>query len=245
MKFSFSKCILIVFILLAAGTISPGTVFGAGSASTVRVLCYGDSNTYGYDPDPSNDRYAYSERWTGILQNRLGVNYQILEEGKNGRATGYSPDGRSPAPEEGPEDLVARLDRHQPVDILVIMLGTNDCVPGMGLRAEDVAAGMETLVSAVEAWSDQTGTVRPEIVITVPPAANKNILRASYAAQDAEDFYNKTRKIGELYQDIADRHNCLFADARSAEVSELDNTHLTKEGHKQVAELLLGILLSN
>ena len=245
MKITFSKFILLALVLLTAGAAFPGTVYGAETAETVRILCYGDSNTYGYDPDPTNDRYAYSERWTGILQNRLGVNYQILEEGKNGRATGYFPDGRTAAPEEGPEDLAAHLEKHQPVDILVIMLGTNDCAPGRGLRAEDVAAGLETLVIAAEKWADQNGAVRPEIVIAVPPAANENILHASHAAQDLKDFYNKTREIGELYQDIAVRHNCLFADARSAEVSEVDCTHLTKEGHKQVAELLLNILLSN
>lgn len=242
MKFLFFKIILTALLCLTIAAAFPAPASCAEAVRAVRILCYGDSNTYGYDPDPANDRYPVSRRWTGILQDRLGVNFQIIEEGKNGRATGYFPDGRTAAPQEGPEDLTARLEKHQPVDILVIMLGTNDCAPGRGLQAEDIAAGMEALVIAAETWADQNETARPEIVIAAPPATNENILRVSYATQDAEDMYYKTRAIGELYKDIAERHGCLFADARDAEVSGLDCTHLTETGHRQIADLLLDLL---
>ena len=210
----------------------------------VRVMCYGDSNTYGFDPDPHADRYPESVRWTGVLQEQLGDGWQIIEEGKNGRTTGYQPDSLFMVNEEGPEDLVSRLEAHQPVDVLIIMLGTNDCIPSYGLSAEEVAAGMEELILAAEAWAEQNGTACPSILLVAPPVMDDSILHTSAGSQEAADYIRKVRKIGDLYRQLAEKHGCLFADARDGiELSSLDFLHLTEKGHAQLAALLKQTLL--
>ena len=211
----------------------------AGPEQPVRVVCYGDSNTYGFDPDPYADRYPESVRWTCVLQEQLGNGWQIIEEGKNGRATGYRMDSVFMVNEEGPEDLVSRLEAHQPVDMLILMLGTNDCLPSYGLSAEEVAAGMEALILAVKAWAGQNGTVCPTILLVAPPVMDDSILQTSAGSQETAEYIRKVRELGDLYRQLAEKHACLFADARDGiELSSLDHLHLTEKGHAQLAALL-------
>ena len=205
----------------------------------VRILCYGDSNTYGFDPDPNEDRYPENVRWTGVLQEKLGENYQIIEEGRNGRTAGYRLDATPMYPEEGPEDLTARLENHQPVDILVIMLGTNDCLPALGLSAEDITDGIDVLIRAAEDWADQNGTARPSFVIIAPPVMDDDILDTPYATPKTEEYIRKARALPALYSQLAEAHGGIFVDAcDSIELSPLDQVHLTEKGHAQLAELL-------
>ena len=208
----------------------------------VRIMCYGDSNTYGYDPDPGNDRYPASERWTGILQERLGGSCEIIEEGKNGRKTGYPDSITAAASEEGPQDLEARLEKNRPVDILVIMLGTNDCIPSAGLSAEEIAEGMEALVSAAEDQADEDGIPRPSVILVVPAAFNDELMER-YPSQDIKEMIEKSHRIGDLYKEIAAKHNCLFVDGRDCvETSSLDGSHLTANGHRQLAGILYDVI---
>lgn len=113
----------------------------------ISVLCYGDSNTYGYDPY-TGGRYPREKRWTTLLGELLGGRYEVIPEGLNGRTTAY--DRAGAAWKNGASSLVACLGTHKPVDYAVIMLGTNDCNEELGLTAEDIAAGMETLVRMIE-----------------------------------------------------------------------------------------------
>ena len=89
-----------------------------------RILCFGDSNTYGYRPD-TGERYPEDIRWTGILKNRLrerGI--EIIEEGLVGRTTVFEDSLRMGR--RGIDYLVPLLESHAPIDKLVLMLGTND-----------------------------------------------------------------------------------------------------------------------
>ena len=260
----------------------------------VRILCYGDSNTYGYDPDPYADRYPENVRWTGILQEQLGENFQIIEEGKNGRATGYQPgqgtivpeelpgsgqktntpeelsgSGQKtntpeelsgsfqensfrdntadvvfiPASQEGPQDLRARLEMNRPVDILVIMLGSNDCRPSYGLTAEEVASGMDALVNTAENWAGHYTASTMSIVIVAPPVIDDEILSTSGGSQELLEYTQKARALGDLYRQVAESHNCVFVDARDGiEISILDHLHLTERGHAQLAQLMADVL---
>ena len=208
-------------------------------------MCYGDSNTYGFDPAPYADRYPESVRWTCLLQEQLGDSWQIIEEGKNGRATGYRTDSVFMVDEEGPEDLVSRLEALQPVDFLILMLGTNDCLPAYGLGAEEVAAGMETLILSAETWADQNGIACPSILLVAPPVMDDSILNTSAGSQEAADYIRKVRKLSDLYSQLAEEHECIFADARDGiELSSLDHLYLTEKGHAQLAALLKQTLSS-
>lgn len=96
------------------------------------ILCYGDSNTWGFEPVTRN-RYGRTERWTGILRQELGLDYDVIEEGLNGRTTVW--DDPIEGHKNGKEQIIPILKSHQPLDLVTIMLGTNDLKRRFGLGA--------------------------------------------------------------------------------------------------------------
>ncbi|MBC7812535.1 MAG: hydrolase, partial [Burkholderiales bacterium] len=111
------------------------------------IVCFGDSNTWGYDP-VSKGRFARDKRWTGVLRQTLGEGYLIIEEGLNGRTTvwddpiGYFKNGR--------DYLIPCLDTHCPFDLITIMLGTNDLKKRFSVSAYDIADSAGMLVDIVQ-----------------------------------------------------------------------------------------------
>lgn len=204
---------------------------------TTNILCYGDSNTYGYNPNPYSYRYPYDKRWTSILQSKLGPDYVVSPEGLNGRTTAYDRPG---APwKNGKSGLIYSLVTHKPLDIVVLMLGTNDCLADLGLTADDIAAGMESLVEIVEKMTPETQTYVPEIIIVAPGAIRADFRGRPFEAELDDGSVRKAREIAPLYEKIAKKHGCRFIDAtESAEVSEFDSMHLSEKGHMKLAELI-------
>ena len=128
------------------------------------ILCFGDSNTHGYNSS-NNGRFTEDERWTCLLSKYLGENYSIKEEGLSGRTTVF-PD---PLFEglDGLSYISPCLMTHEPVDLLIIMLGTNDTKERFGATASNIAKGLERLtkkaISTTEAWRD-----KPNILLIAP-----------------------------------------------------------------------------
>ena len=106
------------------------------------VLCYGDSNTWGYDP-ATRTRYPPHVRWTGVLATRLGAEYRVVEEGLNGRTTRWD-DPIEPG-RNGLTYLRPCIESHQPLDVIIIMLGTNDLKRRFDLSASDIAQSAAAL----------------------------------------------------------------------------------------------------
>lgn len=206
----------------------------------ISVLCYGDSNTYGYDPDTSG-RYPRDKRWTTRLGKLLGEAFEVIPEGLNGRTTAYDRPGA--AWKNGAGSFTACLGTHKPLDYVVIMLGTNDCNEELGLSAEDIADGMETLVNICEEKSPELQGYVPQIIVTAPAPIAGDYKSSPFAGELTANSVQKSRDIAALYREIAGRHGCLFADAAGrAEVSSYDCEHLTENGHRQLAELLCGVI---
>ena len=206
----------------------------------ISVLCYGDSNTYGYDPD-TGGRYPYEKRWTTLLGEMLGDRYEVIAEGLNGRTTAYDRPGA--AWKNGASSFTACLGTHKPVDYLVIMLGTNDCNAALGLSAQDIACGMETLVRLAEEKSPELQGYIPEIIVTAPAAIREDYENSPFAGELSPVSVASSKMLGPLYADIAGRHGCLFADAtEGVEVSSADCEHLTEKGHIQMAERMYRVI---
>ena len=206
----------------------------------IAVLCYGDSNTYGYDPRTDGERYPLRVCWTTLLAEKLGGDYRIISEGLSGRTTAYD---RVDAPwKNGHPYLTPCLATHKPIDYLTIMLGTNDCNVEMGLSAEEIAAGMEKLVTTAKAVTREEQGYVPRIVVIVPAAIRPEIEGTTFDYQLDETSVQKSRDIGPLYRAIAEKHGCLFLDASMVETSTIDCEHLTEQGHAQLAELLFALL---
>lgn len=212
------------------------------SHDKISVLCYGDSNTYGYDPH-TGGRYPYSMRWTTLLGEMLGDRYEVISEGLNGRTTAHDRPGA--AWKNGMSSFIACLGTHKPVDYVIIMLGTNDCNEELGLSAEDIAGGMEALVRTVEEETPALQGYVPEIIVACPAAIRGDLERSPFADQLTLASVRKSNDIAPLYREIAERHGARFADASAGIEVSSDCEHLTEEGHRQIAELFFRTITGN
>lgn len=201
----------------------------------VNILCYGDSNTYGYTPDWKS-RYPRDVRWPGALQALLGADFYVVEDGLIGRTTAF-PDanryGRSAM-----DFLPVAIESHSPLDYLVLMLGTNDCKTEKTRSSEDAAAGMDRLVLLTIGMLP----MYTKLVLVTPPP-----LRAPVLERDP-DFDAQSIAVSEglagQHRMIAQAYGCLYLNAGTVTcTSDEDGEHLDAQGHaalaKAVAELIL------
>jgi len=200
------------------------------------VLCYGDSNTHGADP-AGGDRFPRSVRWPGLLAGLLDGTARVIEEGLNGRTTlredPYSP-GRN-----GLAYLVPCLDSHAPVDVLVIMLGTNDLKVTFGLAASDIAAGAATLVDAALLSQSGPSGGAPKVLLVAPPA-----LGATSEVMELWGFdgaHERNIALPRLYRAAALNAGVAFLDASAIVTADpTDGVHLSREGHRALAHAMAG-----
>ena len=135
------------------------------------VLCFGDSNTWGYDP-LTRERFDRDTRWPGVLRNELGEGYLVLEEGLNGRTTVWD-DPIDGTHKNGSRYLLPCLESHAPLDLVVIMLGTNDLKRRFGVPAEDIARGAARLVGIVRQSMCGPRGDAPQVLLVAPPPTTK------------------------------------------------------------------------
>ena len=209
------------------------------SHDRISVLCYGDSNTYGYDPY-TGGRYPYEKRWTTLLGELLGERYEVIPEGLNGRTTAYDRPGA--AWKNGMSSFTACLGTHKPVDFVIIMLGTNDCNAELGLSAEEIAYGMETLVKTVGQEAPALQGYVPEIIVTAPAAIQGDIEQSPFADKLTSGSVQTSVALGPLYREIAEMYGVKFADATDGIEVSPDCEHLTEEGHRQIARLFYDVI---
>ncbi len=135
------------------------------------IVCLGDSNTHGYYAR-TNGRFDENERWTCLLEKKLGEDYLVIEEGLSGRTTCFS----DPIHEalSGLDYIYPCLMSHEPVDLLVIMLGTNDTKERFGSSAACIALGLKRLVAKAIAATDCWAGQKPNILIVTPKTIDKD-----------------------------------------------------------------------
>jgi lysophospholipase L1-like esterase len=203
------------------------------------ILCYGDSNTYGFNPE-NHGRYDYNKRWTGILQNLLGSEYHIIEEGLNSRTTVL--DDPYDIMKNGKTYLTPCIKSHYPLDLVIIMLGTNDMKERFHAPACDIAKGAGILAKmTLDITMEESPTNTPTKVLLVSPI---HIGKAIIDSEFGEGFgyrraYDISRRLAPKYKETAKNLGIEFMDAALiAEASEIDALHLTFDGHKALGEAL-------
>ena len=202
------------------------------------IVCFGDSNTHGYCAEPADcadggDRFNEDERWTCLLQKALGEDYLVLEEGLSGRTTVFpDPLHESMA---GLDVIYSTLMSHEPVDLLIIMLGTNDTKERLGANAACIGIGMERLVmkaKTVPAWRNGV----PHILLIAPPHIGEGLYRVPEGAAMGAGCPEKSRGLARQFAEVALRQGCAFLDAEGlAEFNTRDCMHLTRKDHSQLA----------
>ena len=134
------------------------------------ILCFGDSNTWGYNP-VDGSRFGFATRWPGVLQQALGsINCRIIEEGLNGRTTVHNEAERPMR--SGRDILPVLLEAHRPLDWVVIMLGTNDLKTHFNSSAEEIAQNLGALCDIV-LQNEYLAEHRPQILLCAPTSANE------------------------------------------------------------------------
>ena len=194
------------------------------------VLCYGDSNTWGAAtvarPD---DRYAPDERWPGVLRAGLGSGWLVFEEGLGGRTTVSDDPVECNPDKNGARYLPPCLHTHKPLDVMAIMLGTNDLKARFNKTAWEVAQGVGVLVDIVKAAAVGRGGGTPEIIVICPPVILDRLpLHPDlFAGAPA-----KSRDIAKHYRAVGTERGVRFLDAGAViKSSAHDGFHLDPDAH--------------
>jgi lysophospholipase L1-like esterase len=200
------------------------------------VLCFGDSNTYGQIPGKGPlDRFGPKERWPGVLRQVLGPNWHVIEEGLSGRTT-VRDDPIEGAHKNGRSYLRPCLQSHTPLDLVIVMLGTNDLKVRFGAPASEVAMAVSVLVHDIREFATRQDGSQSEIMIVSPPPMLQDLKEWGPVFAGASE---KSHRLALEFERIADSLECHFFDAGSvARSHEDDGVHLAADAHLALGQAL-------
>ena len=197
-----------------------------------KILCFGDSNTYGYIP-VSGERYDENTRWAGILKQKLLSDYEVIEAGVNNRngfvesncgenLTGYK--------------VLPKYLSENP-DIVVLAIGINDVQKFYRPDLSTISAGLESMVKSII----DSGA---KLVLISPPVLNDDVLRGNFSFQFDEESVSTSKRLPALYEEIAKSYNCHYIDLnKHVYPSKEDGLHYTKGGHSTIANLIYNCII--
>jgi len=192
------------------------------------ILCYGDSNTWG-DPPGGEGRFDFTTRWPGVLQRLLGSEYRIIEEGLCGRTTCF--DDPIWPHRNGLTYLPVALESHYPLDLVIIMLGTNDVKARFNHSAFTIAQGVAELLALTKRFEP---AIHHTLLVAPPQLVATNNFEISLAFDGS---LAKSHELPKYYKHYALHHSCHFFDAGSvAQTSTDDGVHLDAENHRRLGE---------
>lgn len=204
------------------------------------VLCFGDSNTYGYNPR-TGTRYPSYMRYPAVLQRFLGDDFTVIAEGLNGRTTAFPKEGL--VWKSGLYAVEPVIASHYPVDTLVIMLGTNDCAAELELEAEDIAGGMEKLIIAARDLLTEKQGYSPRIILVCPPHLEESVLSGPFSEEMNAKSIEVSKRLPELYKELAKKQNAGYLDLDGTiRFSEIDSEHLRPFDTYRVAGMLADLI---
>ena len=201
-----------------------------------RIICFGDSNTWGFNP-LDGSRYDENTRWPMVLQNLLGDEYQIIEEGQNGRTIANS-DPWEWGCKCGMDYILPMVESHKPFDLLIIMLGSNDLKAKFHLPAGDIAGSLQNMLMKTKSFLQYQCGIQPKILIVSPPYLGENLATSPFAPFfDVDTVIENSKRLAYWYELVAKQFDCEFLDAAAiCKAGEADSLHLMEDGHKALAE---------
>lgn len=208
------------------------------------ILCYGDSNTWGYVPisgqSTIKSRYPRHVRWTGILQMKLGDNYYVIEEGLNSRTTNL--DYTVPPDRNGKTYLSPCLYSHAPIDLVVLALGGNDMKTYFNRTPEEIKNGLSELIDIIQASEYGSGMKQAPQVLIVSLLVPLPIAE-THADENGILFFKGAIKKAEaligLYSQLAKEKGCFYLDlSNDIMPSKIDGVHCDENAHGICAEIM-------
>lgn len=202
-----------------------------------KIICYGDSNTFGYNPENSG-RYGSNVRWTGVLADILGEEFLVKEEGCNNRTAFFeNSDGLM---QSGPHYLPVCLEKHRSFDIFVLALGTNNLQFVFELSDELVINGLKYLIDIVRNFNQNA-----EIIVIPPLVLPKTVVSGTFGYQFDEKSIKTSIWIQDLYKKFVKDENCILCDSDGLIIpSDIDGLHFSKEYHAKIAQQVAKCILS-
>ena len=204
------------------------------------ILCFGDSLTWGWIPVVEGSptyRYPYQDRWTGAMAQKLGNGFHVIEEGLSARTT--SADDPNDQRLNGSDYLPSAIASHLPLDLVIIMLGTNDTKPFFNRTPYEIAYGMAKLVGQVLTSAGGLGTLYPApkcLVVSPPPLTP---MPHPYFQGMFGGGHDKSTELGQQYKDMADFMKVDFLDAADFITTDgCDGIHFTAENNHSLGSAI-------
>jgi lysophospholipase L1-like esterase len=222
-----------------------------------RILCFGDSNTWGQIPG-GGGRYEVDKRWPGILQKLLAEKYaadleaskfsniflrmyEIIEEGLPGRTTAFDDIQLGREGRNGKTYFYPCVLTHNPLDAIIIFLGTNDLKQRYQKATVEIANGLEELIKIVRKESYTKDNKQPEIIILSPPIIKESVDKSGKFTGSQ----SKSENLGTEFKKIALKYKCKFLDlAKVVQSSDIDGFHLDAASHQKIADELYKIVIN-
>ena len=198
------------------------------------ILCFGDSNTFGFIPG-SGERYKKDERWSGIISNLLDSDYAVTEAGCNNRtAFCINPAGDLFT---GTKAIIPYLKNHDDWDLIILAVGANDLQFAYNVSYDEIYNGISSLVKLIQSSSSA------KILLVCPSKIRKNVLNSFFSQMFDETSIEKSLHLPEIYEKISKEQNVCCLDLNNiAEVSDTDGLHYTKDAHRLIANAVAKII---
>lgn len=202
-----------------------------------RIVCFGDSLTWGYDPE-KRVRFAEKTRWPGVLQKELGSGWKVIEEGQNGRTIAM--EDPSEGEKNGLTYIGPCLESHTPFDLLIIMLGSNDCKSKFGLSAMDIGGEMEIFLEKVMAYDHFRCNDSFKVLLVSPPLIS-DAIKTSWLGENFGFEYavGRSEKLASWFRQVADMYHCYFLNAADhVQASDADGCHMDAGNQKKLGQTI-------
>ena len=239
-----SKVIGKIVLAAALGAMTSAPAFADGHGTETRnILVFGDSITWGWLPKAPvvpTVRHAEEDRWPSILEAALGEGYSVITEGLSGRTTNID-DPQAPGLMNGADYLPAALMSHEPIDLVIVMLGTNDTKTYLERPPLEIGLGMGELVNIIQegaglGWYEYQADA-PEILVISPPPLGEEI--DPLAAEIFEGAQEKIEALPAIYGAVAEAAGAHYFDAATVvDIDEVgvDGIHLEVKGNQDLGE---------
>ncbi len=203
------------------------------------ILIYGDSLTWGSVPGEAK-RHERNIRWPNVMGNELGEGYEIITDGLRGRLTAYD-ENLSDSNRNASQTLPTALYAHAPLDLVILMLGTNDMQPHIAGTSIAAMQGMRRLVTIVQNHFAGPDIITPKVLIVAPPKLCKTddeFYTGFFAGTIEQSF-----KLSEYYLQIAQEKDCDFFDTNKvAQTSPIDGVHVDAENTMNIGKALAAVV---
>ncbi|WDR03330.1 SGNH/GDSL hydrolase family protein [Devosia algicola] len=209
------------------------------------ILCFGDSLTFGANPQPDGQRHAHEDRWPGALESALVGQARVIAEGLGGRTT-ICDDWGANADRNGARLLPTLLASHAPLDLVIIMLGTNDIKPYVSGSAGQASFGVRRLVQIVRGHFAGVGETIPKILIMSPPlVCNSDNAEMMGHFGGFEHAREQSAQFAAHYRRRAEEEGVAFFDAAKVAVADpADGVHLDAANTKAIGVAIVPLVKS-